>query len=755
MKKTFQNVGFRRWNLSLLAVSAGLLVFLAPRHDFVPMWVECWAEFEGSLRIMLGYDPQCPGCWARIGGHSIPLALNPYIGPAWLYLYSPSAFAWLSGLSSDPYIYRYTLIAALLVNTWLFYFLLRQIYRGLHRGWIAFGGAAAFATTPTLLLGSLVEHGSVHFSFLFIFLTAFLFLKYVRGGGSVYLVASAFALGSTLLTRIESFVWLVAPFVVYLALARRGAIRARWSETRRKAGVAALSVMAFCLGAGPMIAYNLTCRENNILSFALTRVLPGSLGRGDSVAARLGTRLEQFWATNLLNQWPMWELHWANAVFAALWFLSVAVVVWRWMARRRPHFPLIAVLVILPLSIFTKGSVRNEHLVVLQPAALLVVISGVAFVARFKRRSRTAMVAIAALVLGNVIVVAADWRYWNKLPDTKQTMLNQADPGLLVKHLTEHHATDRIIFADVGMPQYVRYLTNGKLDGEDILEWYDAEKFVGSVNFALLDPGRKRVFVAVSRGRDNLIDDLPRTELLYKTISTAGVPFTVTRLSSPRNKFLYDLLVVEAGAAIAEQKLGTGTLKVSGVTDVHEVVQNESRFAVGSIKGEGLRDRDAVIANGRVYPTTFGNANWVTFSLPLDVTGAAGALSLELIRPSTLERSSALALPLESIGGAVGRAASDAPATLLKIHPASTPAGHGFNQQPAGESALALVTGNAKADTVIVWQGVELAATYGGPELLTCLVPAKLYARPGRYEVFLRDRRGESNRVIFTVGTAP
>jgi hypothetical protein len=723
-----------------------MLAFLGPRHNFVPMWVECWAEFEGPLRILLGYDSQCPSCWARIGGHSVPLALNSYIGPAWIYLYSPAAFAWFSGLTSDPYVYRYTLIAALLANTWMFYLLLRQLYRG----WVAFWGAAAFATTPILFLGTLAEHGSVHFAFLPIFLTALLFVKYVRGGSSAYLVGAALALGSAVLGRIESLIWLVLPFLVYLAMARRGVIFARWRQTRRKARVAALSATAFCLGAGPMIAYNLLCPENNLLSFILKRIFPSSLGNGGSIQSRLLIRLEQFWSTNLLSQWPMWEIHWPTPVFAVLWFFSATLIVWRWVKFRKPYFPLVIVLMIVPLSIVTTGSLRNEHLVTLQPAVLLVVISGVAFVARIDRLRRLAMAAIVTLVLSNTITVAGDWRYWNSLPDTAQTMLNQSDPVTLSNYLSERHSRDRIIFTDVGMPQYIQYMTAGRLKGEDILEWYDAQKFVGSINFALLDAGRRRVFVAVSKDRGRPVENLPLTELLYKTLADAEVPFTVTHLSGPRNKFLYDLLVVEAGVKVAERKLGPSSLKVAEVTDIHEIVQDGSSYVIGSIKGEGLRDRDAMIVNGHVYPTTFGNANWITFLLPSDVIGTDGAWQLKVIRPSTLESS----LPLDVLGEPVVPAQGE-PATIRLIQPVSTRAGLSFNQQPNGMSALSVVAENARADSVIVWQGKEMATTYGGPASLSCLVPAELYAKPGQYEVYLNDRRGHSNRVIFTVENAP
>jgi hypothetical protein len=91
------------------------------------------------------------------------------------------------------------------------------------------------------------------------------------------------------------------------------------------------------------------------------------------------------------------------------------------------------------------------------------------------------------------------------------------------------------------------------------------------------------------------------------------------------------------------------------------------------------------------------------------------------------------------------------PLLLEALRPASTRVGEGFNVQPDGQAALAVDAQHAVPGTVIVWDGTPLATSYGSERRLTALVPAELYSHPGRYEVYLRDRALESNRLEFAV----
>jgi len=88
---------------------------------------------------------------------------------------------------------------------------------------------------------------------------------------------------------------------------------------------------------------------------------------------------------------------------------------------------------------------------------------------------------------------------------------------------------------------------------------------------------------------------------------------------------------------------------------------------------------------------------------------------------------------------------------LVKLHPDATFAGQAFNRQPGGTSAIAVNTRNAKNTTVIVFAGQPLDTVFGGDSLLSAVVPSTLYAKPGRYEVYLQTGAKKSNALTFDV----
>lgn len=96
----------------------------------------------------------------------------------------------------------------------------------------------------------------------------------------------------------------------------------------------------------------------------------------------------------------------------------------------------------------------------------------------------------------------------------------------------------------------------------------------------------------------------------------------------------------------------------------------------------------------------------------------------------------------------------DKPLRLLRLHPAQTGAGVGFNLQSDGGSAIGIECENALAGTVIVFDGKPLMTSYGGESMLTAVIPPAMLARQGEYRVVLRYGRSESNSVSFTISSA-
>ncbi|HEX7705162.1 MAG TPA: glycosyltransferase [Thermoanaerobaculia bacterium] len=88
---------------------------------------------------------------------------------------------------------------------------------------------------------------------------------------------------------------------------------------------------------------------------------------------------------------------------------------------------------------------------------------------------------------------------------------------------------------------------------------------------------------------------------------------------------------------------------------------------------------------------------------------------------------------------------------IKALHPSGTTAGVGFNMQWNGSSALGVAAANAHPSTVIVFDGREMETAFGGPDSLSTLIDAELYARPGQYKVELRDGEHRTAALDFVV----
>jgi hypothetical protein len=621
--------------LGLLALSLPILVFLAANHAFVPMWIEGIAEYESTLEILTGLSRAAPACWLRIGGASLPLAFTPYIGPAYFYAYLPTASLWLRGLVSDPYVYRYTGIALFLADCWLVYAILRQMVQPV----LALLGSAIVLTTPTLLFMALTDHQSVYLPLGVLLLAAFLGMRYLMTGRARFLLLASLAVGATLLVRLETFVWPAVPTALYLGLVRPALARERWRELRRRPWLAPLAAGAAALGGAPTLAYNVRCPFAGLLPFLRGTIFPTALGAagGPGPAARLLTRLQQFWTHNLLATWPWYELRTPDVPFAAAWLAAAVVLLAAAVRQRQPEPLLPGLAAVLVLSTATTGLLRDEHLTILQPFVGMVVISAAAL-ARSPRAQARVRVLLLLVIAGNIATAALDWRGWLSLPPTALTMLNQSDPALLTHELLAHHAHDRILYTNIGLPQYVRYFSRGRLAGTDITNQTSADRFAAAVQETLLDGRERRVFVAVAPEHDGMVVDgaLPRTRLLYAILAADRLPYRVVHLANGRNAYLYDLIEVEPGVSLSTRAQTAAGIIISAVA-VNPIT---GPVLTAGVTGTGFAPGDVVVLNGRrSVPTVFGNSGWLTFSMPTADLPPDGTLTIEVFRPGTLERS--------------------------------------------------------------------------------------------------------------------
>jgi|GEM_PF-3237334 len=94
-----------------------------------------------------------------------------------------------------------------------------------------------------------------------------------------------------------------------------------------------------------------------------------------------------------------------------------------------------------------------------------------------------------------------------------------------------------------------------------------------------------------------------------------------------------------------------------------------------------------------------------------------------------------------------------APPALEEIGPIQTKAGVAFNVQADGTAAMWFKTGNATKDTIIMWRDKQIRTDFHNPGLLTSSIPKELYAKPGKYEIYLKDPKtgAKSSSVFFIV----
>lgn len=187
-------------------------------------------------------------------------------------------------------------------------------------------------------------------------------------------------------------------------------------------------------------------------------------------------------------------------------------------------------------------------------------------------------------------------------------------------------------------------------------------------------------------------------------------------------------------------------------------VQPDGQSALSITAEHATRGTYVFLGETRLQ-TTFGNPAWLTALVPSEVLMKPGRYPVYLsdgIRASNqLEfivslHESAGPDPAPSILVPHATSGSEPP-FLRQLTPASTSAGLGFNIQPNEQSAISVDCENATPATIIIFGATPLVTTYGNQHWLTALIPAELYARPGRYQVHLKNESGESNRIEFEV----
>lgn len=116
--------------------------------------------------------------------------------------------------------------------------------------------------------------------------------------------------------------------------------------------------------------------------------------------------------------------------------------------------------------------------------------------------------------------------------------------------------------------------------------------------------------------------------------------------------------------------------------------------------------------------------------------------------------SAAAALGLRPVGDPTPAGFPLLPPVLLDAGPKRVVAGEPFNVQPNGFSAVWARAEGLSSDARLVLAGAPLRTTRAAPGLLTAWVLPHQVPPPGRHDLFVRDRGGDSAPISFLVRSA-
>lgn len=153
-----------------------------------------------------------------------------------------------------------------------------------------------------------------------------------------------------------------------------------------------------------------------------------------------------------------------------------------------------------------------------------------------------------------------------------------------------------------------------------------------------------------------------------------------------------------------------------------------------AVTGRGFQRGGTIRFNGNPLPTTYGSNIEMTALVPSSSYGEAGTIQVSVTNPDGKASNS---MPFSVRGD--GEVAPE----ITHLSPASAVAGKPMNPQPDGSSALSVQGSNFDSGAVVYFNGVPLATTYGGPTIVTAIVPAPLLAKPkaARITVANPDKR--------------
>ena len=348
------------------------------------------------------YHPEETAHSVKLFSHRIPLMQMSYLGSLKSWIYVPIFRRWKPSAASI----RFPALVLGSVTIWLFWLLLRRIagYRG------ATIGSILLATDTSFLMTTCFDWGPVVLQHLLLVSGVLCLLRFHQDRQRRFLAAGFFFFGLGLWDK-ALFAWILSGMAVATVVVFPKEL---WSSCRPRN--LAVAVLAFCIGATPLIRYNVreklaTFRSNahldnrelpgkvqQVFSALSGQALFGYIARNDpdggnprspqTALERISVRISEI-AGSPRNGFLGCGLLLALLLFPWLWFTP---------ARRPISFALIAVTVGWLQMLFGKGTGGSlHHVILLWPFPTLII--AVAFAEAPRRLGPAGKPLIAVVVL--------------------------------------------------------------------------------------------------------------------------------------------------------------------------------------------------------------------------------------------------------------------------------------------------------------------------------------------------------------------
>jgi len=395
-----------RKNVISLAVAGCMILFLLQGLAFLDLVGVQHDEalFAGALLPPLEFTHS-----VRLGGTTLPLMLDSYLGCLKAWLYAPLFALW----RPDVYSLRIPALLAAALTIGLVFRLLRRIAGA----WAALAACALLAVDTMYLLTSLLDWGPVVLQHLLGVLVMWLAVRFHETGRLWRLALAAFCCGLALWDK-AAFLWMLGGLLAAaLLVLRREFFKAL---TWRNALVA---LICLTVGASPLIysnwgstagwerasgglsAEHLAGKASMLWGTLNGASLFGYLSRLDPPPSESAPELAVDRASLVLSQalgnpWKNW-LPWA--VLAAI---LLAPLVWKTSLRRPYLFTLAALAAAWALMATTaRGGGASHHVVLLWPLPhMLVGLAAAALASRGRRAGLIAALAVTAVGLSCLAV---------------------------------------------------------------------------------------------------------------------------------------------------------------------------------------------------------------------------------------------------------------------------------------------------------------------------------------------------------------